>query len=93
MSSTETEKTANPAKKPEKKQSLAKTFSLVALFTILSKLAGMLRDIVVLGAYGASRVADAYNVAASFTLNILVLFGGIGGPFYTASQAVLSQRK
>lgn len=76
-----------------KKQSVAKTFSLVALFTLLSKFAGLIRDLVVSAFYGQRLVIDAYNSAANFTLNILILFGGIGGPFYTASQAVLSSRK
>lgn len=76
-----------------KKQSVAKTFSLVALFTLLSKFAGLFRDQFVGSFYGTKLVMDAYNMAGNFTLNILILFGGIGGPFYTASQAVLSKQK
>lgn len=76
-----------------KKQSVAKTFSLVALFTLLSKFAGLFRDQYVLSVYGTKLVMEAYNMAGNFTLNILILFGGIGGPFYTASQAVLSKQK
>lgn len=88
MSSTNSTEGALP-----KKQSLAKTFSLVAFFTLLSKVAGLFRDVFVGAIYGQKLVMDAYNTACNFTLNILILFGGIGGPFYTASQAVLSSRK
>lgn len=88
MSSTNSTEGALP-----KKQSLAKTFSLVALFTLLSKFAGLFRDQYVASYYGTKLVMDAYNMAGNFTLNVLILFGGIGGPFYTASQAVLSKQK
>lgn len=77
----------------EKKPSLGKTFSLVALLTVLSKFAGLARDIVILQYFGTSRVADAFNVATLFTGNILVLFGGLGGPFHSAAVTVLTPRK
>jgi putative peptidoglycan lipid II flippase len=78
------------AKKPP---GLAKVFSLVFLFTIFSKVAGLARDIVVLSAYGAGITSDAYNYAYLVTGNILVLFGGLGGPFHQSTIAVLTPRK
>lgn len=74
-------------------KSLAKTFSLVALFTLLSKFAGLARDIVVGHAFGLGIVADAYNYAYSITGTILVLFGGQGGPFHTATFATLTKER
>ncbi|HEY9679614.1 MAG TPA: murein biosynthesis integral membrane protein MurJ [Drouetiella sp.] len=83
-----------PANKDSaKKASLGKSFSLVAILTIVSKIAGLVRDIVVAGVYGATPVADAYNYAYLLTGNILILFGGLGGPFHSATVATLNPRK
>ena len=83
------EKIPTDAKKP----GLAKVFSLVFIFTIFSKFAGLARDIVVLSAYGAGLTSDAYNFAYLVTGNILVLFGGLGGPFHQSTVAVLTPKK
>lgn len=85
------EETAPPEKK--KGPSLGKVFGLVALLTILSKFAGLARDIVVLKEFGTSLTADAYNIAYILTGNILILFGGLGGPFHSATVAILTPRK
>jgi putative peptidoglycan lipid II flippase len=73
--------------------SLGKTFSIVAILTVLSKVIGLVRDIVVAHAYGTGIVADAYNYAYLFTGNILILFGGLGGPFHSSTVAILTPRK
>ena len=78
---------------PSSGKSLAKTFSLVALFTLLSKFAGLARDIVVGQTFGLGLIADAYNYAYSITGTILVLFGGQGGPFHTAAFAALTTKR
>ena len=71
-----------------------KVFSpLVAILTVFSKFIGMARDIVVAGAFGAGMVSDAYNYAYMVTGGVLVLFGGLGGPFHQSSVSVLSSRK
>lgn len=82
-----------PPESAEKKQSLGKTFGLVAFLTILSKVAGLIRDIVVLQAFGTNWLSDAYNFAYQLTGNILILFGGLGGPFHSSTVAVLNPRK
>ena len=79
--------------KNEPRLSLGKTFGIVAGLTVLSKVIGLVRDIVVAHAYGTSIVADAYNYAYLFTGNILILFGGLGGPFHSATVAILTPRK
>ncbi len=76
---------------PAKREGIGKTFGIVAVLSFLSKFFGLARDIVILGAFGAA--ADAYNYACLFTNNILVLFGGLGGPFHSTSVAILSARK
>lgn len=81
------------AQKSAKQESVGKTFGVVAILTILSKVVGLVRDIVVAHAYGTGIVADAYNYAYQFTGNILILFGGLGGPFHSSTVAVLGGRK
>jgi putative peptidoglycan lipid II flippase len=76
-----------------KKESLGKTFGTVAVLTVLSKVFGLVRDIVVARAYGAGPLADAYNMAYLYTGNILILFGGLGGPFHSATVSILSANK
>lgn len=73
--------------------SLGKTFSVVALLTVISKIIGLLRDVVVAAAYGTTYLADSYNYAYLFTGNILILFGGLGGPFHSATVTTLTPRK
>jgi putative peptidoglycan lipid II flippase len=73
--------------------SVAKTFGIVAILTVLSKVAGLVRDIAVAAAYGTSVVADAYNFAYLFTGNILILFGGLGGPFHSSTVSILTPKK
>lgn len=82
------------AKKSTKKEpSIGRTFGVVAILTVFSKIAGLARDVVVSSCYGTSIVADAYNYAYLLTGNILILFGGLGGPFHSATVAVLGPKK
>lgn len=76
----------------EKKRSLGKTFSLVAILTVLSKFAGLARDMVIASSFGLAAL-DPYNYAYLLTGNILILFGGLGGPFHSATVAILTPRK
>lgn len=87
----ETKKAAD--KSAPEKASIGKTFGIVAILTVLSKVIGLVRDIVVAHAYGTGIVADAYNYAYQFTGNILILFGGLGGPFHSSTVAVLGGKK
>lgn len=84
---------AGPSPAGPKKQSLGKTFGIVAILTVLSKCAGLIRDIVILQAFGTNYLSDAFNSATLFTGNILILFGGLGGPFHSSSVAVLTPKK
>lgn len=77
--------------KKQKRASIGKTFSLVALLTLCAKVIGFVRDMVVAAFYGTGALADAYNTAYLFTGNILILFGGLGGPFHSATVTVLAK--
>jgi putative peptidoglycan lipid II flippase len=82
------ETAAQPARKPP---SLLKAAGLIAAVTILSKLLGMLRDIGIGSVYGASMISDAYFAAFQLPSFAIVLLGGLGGPFHTATVAVFSR--
>lgn len=71
---------------------LFKVVSLIAIVTILSKVAGFARDLVVANAYGASLTSDAYFYAYQIPALALILLGGLGGPFHTATIAVFGKR-
>lgn len=64
---------------------------LIALVTVLSKLVGFLRDVVTAKYYGASIVSDAYFYAYQIPSFAIILLGGVGGPFHSATVAVFSK--
>lgn len=63
----------------------------IAVIILLSKVAGFLRDIVVANYYGAGVVSDAYFYAYQIPALVLVILGGVGGPFHSATVAVFSK--
>lgn len=63
----------------------------IAVIILLSKIAGFLRDIVVANYYGAGVVSDAYFYAYQIPALALVILGGVGGPFHSATVAVFSK--
>ena len=62
---------------------------LVAVLTIISKILGLARDLVIAHYFGTSMEADAFNLAYLLTGNFFIILGGIGGPFYSSLIAVL----
>ncbi len=64
---------------------------LIAVVTVVSKLVGFLRDVIVANYYGASTVSDAYFYAYQFPALAITLLGGIGGPFHSATVAVFTK--
>ncbi|MDD3012833.1 MAG: murein biosynthesis integral membrane protein MurJ [Candidatus Gastranaerophilales bacterium] len=72
-------------------KSLFKIAGLIAFITIISKLVGFGRDVVIAHAYGATVVSDAYFYAYQIPSFALILLGGLGGPFHTATIAVFSK--
>ncbi len=73
------------------KNSLLKVSIMIALVTILSKFAGFFRDVMIAKSYGATLVSDAYFYASQFPALAIILLGGLGGPFHTATVAVFSK--
>ncbi len=75
----------------DKTPSLLKAAWLIAVVTIFSKLIGFIRDVVIANYYGASLVSDAYFYAYQIPALAIVLLGGVGGPFHSATVAVFSK--
>ena len=79
--------TANPNRAP----SLLKAAGLIAAVTIFSKMLGFARDWAIMYAYGTTTVTDAYYAAFQLPAFAIILLGGLGGPFHTATVAVFSR--
>lgn len=75
----------------ERGPSLLKAAWLIAVVTIISKLIGFVRDVVIANCYGASTVSDAYFYAYQLPALAIILLGGVGGPFHSATVAVFSK--
>lgn len=80
-------KPSTPAQGP----SLLRAAGLIAAVTILSKLLGAIRDWQILNVYGAALASDAYFAAVQIPSFAIVLLGGLGGPFHTATIAIFSK--
>lgn len=80
-----------PQAKSSRTPSLLKAAGLIAVVTIFSKLLGFIRDWAVMYAYGTSLVSDAYYAAFQLPSFAIILLGGLGGPFHTATVAVFSR--
>ena len=64
---------------------------LVAFITVLSKVVGFFRDVVIAQAYGASMASDAYFYAYQIPALTLILLGGVSGPFHTVTVSIFSK--
>ena len=64
---------------------------MIALVTIASKFMGFARDMVVANFYGATMVSDAYFYALQIPSLAIIILGGVGGPFHSATVAVFSK--
>ena len=73
-----------------KTTSVLKAAWIIAVITIISKLIGFIRDIVIANYYGANMVSDAYYAYQIPALS-LILLGGVGGPFHSATVAIFSK--
>ncbi|MDM9381396.1 murein biosynthesis integral membrane protein MurJ [Chlorogloeopsis sp. ULAP01] len=74
-------------------RSLAGIAGIVAVATIISKVVGLARQVAIGAAFGTGPVADAYSFAYIIPGFLLILLGGINGPFYSAIVSVLAKRK
>lgn len=73
-------------------RSLAKIAGIVAIATLISKVFGLVRQQAIAAAFGVSAAYEAYNYAYVIPGFLLVLLGGINGPFHSAIVSVLAKR-
>ncbi len=73
-------------------RSLAGIAGVVAAATLISKLFGLVRQQAIAAAFAVGPVADAYNFAYVIPGFLLILLGGINGPFHSAIVSVIAKR-
>jgi putative peptidoglycan lipid II flippase len=74
-------------------RSLASIAGIVAAATLISKVFGLVRQQAIAASFAVGPVADAYNFAYVIPGFLLVLLGGINGPFHSAIVSVVAKRK
>ena len=82
----------SPSPAPTAARSLRRIALIVAVATALSKLAGLVRQQAIAAAFGVGAAYDAYNYAYVLPGFLLILLGGINGPFHSAMVSALSRR-
>ena len=73
-------------------RSLGRIGLIVGVATSLSKLGGLVRQLALAAAFGIGPAYDAYNYAYVVPGFLLILLGGINGPFHSAMVSVLAKR-
>lgn len=73
-------------------RSLAGIAGIVAVATLVSKLFGLVREQLIAAAFGVGTVVNAYAYAYVIPGFLLILLGGINGPFHSALISVLAKR-
>ncbi len=71
--------------------SILKAAWLIAFVTVISKFVGFIRDICIANYYGAGLVSDAYFYAYQIPSLAIILMGGVGGPFHSATVSVFAK--
>ncbi|NER81491.1 MAG: murein biosynthesis integral membrane protein MurJ [Leptolyngbya sp. SIO1D8] len=74
-------------------RSLAGIAGIVAAATLISKVFGLVRQQAIAAAFAVGPVADAYTFAYVIPGFLLVLLGGINGPFHSAIVSVVAKRR
>ncbi|MBV6624213.1 MAG: murein biosynthesis integral membrane protein MurJ [Rivularia sp. (in: Bacteria)] len=80
-----------PQDKPSR--SFAGIAGIIAAATLISKVFGLVRQLVISAAFGLGPAAAAFQYAYTIPGFLLILLGGINGPFYSAVVSVLAKRK
>lgn len=73
-------------------RSLSGIAGIVAVATLISKVFGLVRQQAIAAAFGVGPAVDAYSYAYVIPGFLLILLGGINGPFHSAIISVLAKR-
>lgn len=92
MSGNEEDRANETQAPPSAKRSLLNIATIVAVATLLSKIFGLLRQVAIAAAFGNGAAYGAYNFAYVIPGFLLILLGGINGPFHSAIVSVLAKR-
>jgi putative peptidoglycan lipid II flippase len=74
-------------------RSLASIAGILAVATLISKIFGLVREQMIAAAFGVGAVVNAYAYAYVIPGFLLILLGGINGPFHSALISVLAKRE
>ncbi|NET03653.1 MAG: murein biosynthesis integral membrane protein MurJ [Merismopedia sp. SIO2A8] len=80
------------SQKHKSSRSLAGIAGIVAVATLISKVFGLVRQQVIAATFGIGPVFNAYAYAYVIPGFLLILLGGINGPFHSALVSVLAKR-
>jgi putative peptidoglycan lipid II flippase len=75
------------------RRSLVNIAAIVAIATLVSKVAGLGRQVAIAAVFGVGPAAGAYNFAYVIPGFLLILLGGINGPFHSAIVSTLAKKK
>jgi len=78
--------------KQKPSRTLAGIAAIVASATLISKIFGLVRQQAIAAAFGVGATVDAYTYAYVIPGFLLILLGGINGPFHSAIVSVLAKR-
>ncbi|MGF1534922.1 MAG: murein biosynthesis integral membrane protein MurJ [Elainellaceae cyanobacterium] len=78
--------------KAPQSRSLINIAGIVAIATLISKVFGLVRQQAIAAAFGVGAAVDAYNYAYVIPGFLLILLGGINGPFHSAMVSALAKR-
>ncbi|MGF1513251.1 MAG: murein biosynthesis integral membrane protein MurJ [Elainellaceae cyanobacterium] len=73
-------------------RSLVNIAGIVAVATLISKVFGLVRQQAIAAVFGVGAAVDAYNYAYVIPGFLLILLGGINGPFHSAMVSALAKR-
>ncbi len=80
------------SEKQKPSRSLAGIAGIVAVATLISKVFGLVRQQAIAAAFGVGAAVDAFSYAYVIPGFLLILLGGINGPFHSAIVSVLAKR-
>lgn len=80
------------SEKPKPSRSLTGIAGIVGIATLISKIFGLVREQAIAAAFGVGPVVNAYAFAYVIPGFLLILLGGINGPFHSALVSVLAKR-
>ncbi len=74
-------------------KSIASIAGIVAAATLISKVFGLVRQVALAAAFGNGVATEAFTYAYAIPGFLLILLGGINGPFHSAILSVLTKEK